>query len=186
MLERRPRGYEGINHETIGSDILSFLKAHPFPALMLGQQRMDELAEIRPDGWYPIEELLDIMDTIADRVGPEGLRVLGRKLYLVSHEGRIGPELRTARDVVYGIDAMYHFANRGEHIGGWVVTRFEPGRAELDKTTPHHCHMEEGILFQALATLNIPVTIEQPECLRKGDDLCRFVIHSVVKDHRWG
>jgi hypothetical protein len=47
--------------------------------------------------------------------------------------------LISARYVVYGIDDFYHFSNRGRNIGGWLVLRFEPGHAELFKTTPHHC-----------------------------------------------
>jgi hypothetical protein len=36
------------------------------------------------------------------------------------------------------------------------VVLFQPGKAELIKTTPHHCVMEEGILTEALLTLQIP------------------------------
>ena len=32
---------------------------------------------------------------------------------------------------------------------------FEPGKAELEKTTPHHCVMEEGIFSAALLALVI-------------------------------
>jgi hypothetical protein len=41
---------------------------------------------------------------------------------------------------------MYHHANRGTGIGGWKVLRFDAGYAELEKMTPHHCVMEQGIL----------------------------------------
>jgi len=80
---------------------------------------------------------------------------------------------------------MYRHANRGTAIGGWRVLRFEPGRAELEKTTPHLCTMEEGILTQALAALGIPVIIEQPACFRQGAAACHLVLTSRIADVRW-
>ena len=31
VLQRKPRGYVGLNHETLGSDILSVVAAVPLP-----------------------------------------------------------------------------------------------------------------------------------------------------------
>ncbi|HSC86702.1 MAG TPA: hypothetical protein VLC09_05500, partial [Polyangiaceae bacterium] len=92
---------------------------------------------------------------------------------------------KSARDVVYGIDGMYHHANRGSGIGGWKVLEFQPGYAELEKTTPHHCVMEQGILTAALTAVGCPSNVTQRACLREGADVCIFSISSALTDTRW-
>jgi hypothetical protein len=92
---------------------------------------------------------------------------------------------RSAADVIYGIDGMYHHANRGSAIGGWKVLRFDPGYAELEKTTPHHCVMEQGILSGALAAVKCPGIVSQKQCFRQGADACLYVISSSFTDERW-
>jgi len=86
---------------------------------------------------------------------------------------------------VHGIDGMYRAANRGTDIGGWAVLDFSPGKAVLEKTTPHHCVLEEGILEAALRAVNVTATIYQRTCFRKGADSCEIVISSHIVDGRW-
>jgi hypothetical protein len=103
----------------------------------------------------------------------------------MSHAARIKGVAQSARDILYGMDAMYRFANRGVAIGGWSVLEFQPGQATLEKTTPHHCAVEQGILTEALSLVGCPVNIEQSQCMRKGAESCLFVLTSSVVDARW-
>ena len=185
MSARRPRHYTSKDHETIGSDILSVLAAIRMPEQVLGKEMLQSLKVVKPEGWYPIRMLLDAMDRLFERVGRFGLLQMGRKLFEMSHAQQFKRLARSAADLVYGIDGMYRFANRGNGIGGWEVAIFQPGHAELVKTTPHHCVMEEGILSEALRTLEIPATVEQSQCLREGADHCRYVLRSPVTDEKW-
>lgn len=189
---RRPKGYEGIGHETIGSDILAV--RHALAALtgaenaatrLLGPVASERLAGIRPDEWYPIGWLLEMMETIEQRVGRFALLKLGRTLFKISHEQRIAEVARCGRDILYGIDGMYHHANRGEEIGGWRVLAFDGNRALLEKTTPHHCMMEEGILSQALSAVGSPAVISQTQCFRDGADTCKFSIVPAMQSAVW-
>jgi hypothetical protein len=182
-MERKPRGYVGGNHETIGSDILSVVRSLKLPELTLGKELCGKLTSVKPDGWYPIGWLLEAMEIIDARLGGDGLRQMGRLLFKLSHADRVAPA--SARDIVYGIDGMYHHANRGNGIGGWNVIDFKPGHAELDKTTPHHCAMEEGILGAALQAAGLPTTIKQRQCFRQGAESCVYVIDSTIADQRW-
>ena len=195
--ERWPRGYAGIEHETIGSDIVSVLKAlecvfpgEPLaglPERILGPKTVRELATISPNGWYPIAQLLDVLELAHRKVGDAGLRRIGRKLFQLSHKERARPAIKSARDVCNAIDKMYRHANRGSQIGGWRVLRFESGFAELEKTTPHLCFLEEGILTEALTTVmgGPHVLVSQTACFRSGAETCTFVVHSPVTDSRW-
>jgi hypothetical protein len=182
---RRPKGYVGRRHETIGSDILAVTRILRLPEQVLGAEEAEKLAKVDPTAWYPVEWLLDLMEALDKSVGHFGLMRMGRTLFELSHRERLIETARSARDVVYGIDGMYHHANRGIGIGGWRVIRFEPGRAELEKTTPHHCIMEQGILSGALAAVGCPSNVSQSQCFRQGADACVFVVSSALTDERW-
>ncbi len=181
--ERKPRGYVGADHMTIGSDILSVLATISEPERVLGGAMTHALRAVKPEGWYPIGLLLAAMERVSDKVGRFSLLEMGRKLFQMSHAKQF--HARTVADLVYGLNAMYRHANRGTNIGGWEVTVFFPGYAELIKTTPHHCVMEEGILSEALMTLGVPAVVGQTACFREGADHCRYVIQSPVTDDKW-
>lgn len=184
-MTRRPRGYVGVQHETIGTDILSVLNILKLPEQVLGSDDARRLSEINAESWYPIEWLLELMERLDKHVGSYGLLRMGRELFKLSHEARVTEVAKCARDIVYGIDGMYHHANRGRHIGGWKVLRFEPGFAELEKTTPHHCVMEQGILSAALSAVGCPSNVSQSRCFRRGAETCVYEVSSAFVDHRW-
>lgn len=181
----RPRGYDGVNHETIGSDILAALATIHQPVDVLGAAWVERLKSLKPDGWYPISMLLELLEHLEKRSGRAAVLKTGRQLFQDSHQGRVGETTKSAGDIVFGIDGLYHHANRGEGIGGWQVVEFRPGVAVLDKTTPHHCALEEGILHEALHTVGADAMIIQSKCLRAGADCCRFELRSAVRDARW-
>ncbi|MDP2345315.1 MAG: hypothetical protein Q8O67_30505 [Deltaproteobacteria bacterium] len=184
-MDRRPRDYIGTQHETIGSDILAVLKTLKDPNEVLGPDVVARLTALDPAGWYPIAQLLELMELLDRRVGAHGLLTMGRTLFKMSHERRTKQEATSAADIIFGLDGMYHFANRGIDIGGWKVVGFQPGKAQLTKNTPHHCGMEQGILDEALRLVGAPSRISQTECFRKGAEQCRFNVQSIITDERW-
>jgi hypothetical protein len=200
-MTRQPKGYVGTNHETIGSDLLAVTdslehlmrrddsqggqRSTLVIQQVLGEEAWKRLAGVTPNGWYPIAWMLETLETLHHKLGRYGLLRMGRTLFKRSHEARVLQSATSARDIVYGIDDMYKHANRGTAIGGWQVLSFAPGAAELEKTTPHHCVMEEGILAQALQAVGAPGMVSQRACFRDGAEACQFVITSTVIDRRW-
>ncbi len=182
---RRPQGYRGENHETIGSDVLSVLKVVTFPDTALGPKLAEELSRVKPNAWYPIAPLLDAMERLDQKLGRTGLVQMGRNIFRMSHRERVQQTAKSAADILYGLDAMYHHANRGRDIGGWRVTVFRPGYARMEKTTPHHCVVEEGILVEALDCVGVPAIVSQVQCLRSGSPLCEYELSSVITDETW-
>jgi len=190
---RKPFGYVGVRHETLGTDILSVQQA--LTALspnvrtannILGAENLEYLATVKPDGWYPVDILLDLLEQLDAQLGRYGLIKIGRTLFKMTHEARLRETTRTGYEIVAGFDSMYRHANRGEQIGGWKVLRFDSTSAELEKTTPHHCAMEEGIFTQALSAVGVSAVVTQPTCFRKGAAACRFEITPVGGNEHWG
>jgi hypothetical protein len=180
---RRPKGYLGVDHQVLGSDILSVLRILKMPEQVLGAEETKRLTDVDARAWYPVGWLIELMDTLDKHVGPYGLKRMGRALYEMSHQDF--SVAKSAREVLDALDDMYRHGNRGRHIGGWTVVRFERGYAEVDKTTPLHCMMEQGILSQALAGVGCPAVIGQSKCFREGADSCRFTIACPITDVRW-
>jgi hypothetical protein len=177
--------YQNPTHETLGSDILAAMQTLKYPEQVLGAPWVARLSSLQPDQWYPIGTLLELLDHLARRGGSASLVQMGRQLFRDSHQKRLTPELTSAGDVLFGIDAMYHHANRGENIGGWTVLRFGPGHALLRKTTPHHCALEEGILYEALHTVGAEALIVQATCMQQGAEACELELRSSVRDQKW-
>lgn len=185
MPIRRPRGYYGEDHTTLGSDILAVLKILKMPEQVLGKEEFDRLKRVQPNDWYPIEWLLGLMEILEAHVGRYGLMQLGRKLYESSHKQRVMLYCKNAHDVLYGLDQMYHHTNRGRGIGGWNVLSFEPGTAEVDNNTAHHCVMEQGMLTEALLSIGTACNVVQTRCFLDGADTCIYRITSAFVDKRW-
>lgn len=161
------------------------MKALHAPERALGPELAARLAKVKPDAWYPIGWLLEALEAMDQRLGTYALKNVGWKLFELSHAETLKKVASSAHDVLHGFDALYHNANRGKDIGGWKVLSFTPGRAEMEKTTPHHCVMEEGIMQEALRTLGVKSEVTQRQCFRKGAESCVFVVTSPVTDDRW-
>jgi hypothetical protein len=94
----------------------------PSPEKLLGAERVKKLTNaVQPLGWYPVKLLLALMEDLDKHAGHYGLLRMGRRRFELSHKTRV-PQ-NSARDVVYGIDEMYHFSNRGRNIGGRSPSR---------------------------------------------------------------
>jgi hypothetical protein len=183
---RRPKGYVGRDHETIGSDLLAVLAILKMPEQVLGAEEVEKLTAVEPNKWYPVGWMLELMAKLDERVGHYGLVRMGRMLFKLSHEEKVRASAKSARDIVYALDGMYRHANRGGGIGGWKVLKFESGYAELEKTTPHHCAMEQGLISAAFSVVGCPVMVSQSECFRTGASACLYTLSSSVTDERWG
>ncbi|MDP3274172.1 MAG: hypothetical protein Q8Q09_03185 [Deltaproteobacteria bacterium] len=184
-MKRAPQGYRGLRHETIGADILAVLDALTFPRGVLGDAVVDELEKIGASQWYPIDQLLNLLELLDKKVGPQGLRKTGRALFRRTHQKRTQEMAKCGRDIVYGIDGMYRFANRGIDIGGWNPVQFDAQIAVLEKSTPHHCMLEEGILDGALVAVGATSTVSQSQCFRKGAAMCIFEVRPLDASKGW-
>lgn len=185
MPVRRPRGYFGEEHTTLGSDILAVQKILKMPEQVLGSDEFERLKRVRADAWYPIEWLLGLTEILEAHVGRYGLMQLGRRLFEASHKDRVLQVAKSAKDILYGMDSIYHHHNRGRGIGGWRVLKFDGGYAEIEKNTPHHCVMEQGMLTEALLSVGCACNVIQTRCFLDGADTCVYDVTCAFADQRW-
>ena len=177
--------YQNPTHETLGSDILAVMQTVKYPEQILGAEWVERLRTVEPGNWYPIALLLELLEQLVKRGGRASLLQMGRQLFRDSHQERLAPALRCAGDVLFGIDAMYRHANRGQNIGGWEVLIFGPGHAVLRKKTPLHCAIDEGFLQEALHSVGAIALIVQTACMQTGAKACEFEVRSSLSDARW-
>lgn len=187
-----PRGYRGVDHETLGSDILAVDRGlcalAPSPATrraLLGPELFDWLQTVDRDTWYPVERLLDLLEHVGNRAGRYALIKVGRLVFEMGHREYVAQRVTDARSLLVGMDTLYRAMNRGQDIGGWRLLEFDRHGALLEKTTPHHCAMEEGILAEALTAIDAPSVISQQVCRRDSGDVCLFVVSPVTASARW-
>lgn len=181
-----PRGYVGLDHEVQGIGILSLLDAILVPEQILGRAMMTRLRTVKPTAWYPIADMLEILKELDRKISPDAMRKVGQTVLLQLLVSPFRQLATSPYTFLHAMDQLYHVVNRGTDIGGWKVVSCEPGKALMEKTAPHHCVMEEGILDAGLRALGAPSVILQTSCCRLGADTCRFAISSRVTDARWG
>ena len=184
-LTRKPKGYVGLNHMTRGGDIVSILKVLHSPELTLGEENYRRLSLMSATSWYPIATLLEMLELLGKKLGAPGLKSVGWNIFATFHSEEARKHFDNVHDLLHALDAMYHAGNKGHRIGNWTVTDFRPGYALLEKTTPHHCAMEEGIVEEAVRTMGVKATVDQLECFRNGAPCCIFRVQSPVTDQRW-
>ena len=184
-VKRLPRGYKSSNHETIGADLLSLVDAILMPEQILGKELTQRLRMASPKGWYPVADVLDPLEQLNRKLSPDSLRRVGQTIFRNGPEAEFRRRVFSARDFFHSMDHLYHVANRGSDIGHWTVVSFDEDSAVLEKTTPHHCIMEEGIIAAGLRVLNVPAVIYQTSCFRAGAESCRFVVTSHLCSSRW-
>ena len=184
-MRRFPKGYLGFDHVTRGGDLLAVLDAIIGPDFILGATLAQKIRKLKPDEWVPIALLMELYEKLSEKLGPYHMKQVGWTIVKRYHASDVLKRFHSAEEVVYALDALYRQGNRGTAIGGWKVTLFTPTRCEMEKTTPHHCGMEEGIVEEMMRTLGISTTVYQTDCLRKGSDLCRFVIEPKGSNPPW-
>jgi hypothetical protein len=183
-MQRLPKGYRGIGHQTIGSDLLGIVGTLKMPDIVLGKELAQRMREIKPDGWYPIAQLEEIMEKVRHMQGTFAMRQMGRNLFDASHAAYVRANVHSVRQLLESMDDVYRRANRGTDIGGWKLTAFDPAQAVLEKNTIHDCIMEEGIILQAIDTVGARANVSQTLCFRRGDEFCRYQV-TAMGDRAW-
>lgn len=182
---RRPRGYLGLNHTTRGGDILAVLQAVNLPEQTLGKELVARLRNVEAEKWYPATDMFELLERLDAKLGGYHLRQVGWTIVQKYHAAQVKEHFTSAQELLKAFDGLYREANRGQQIGGWKLLSFNDTQASMEKTTMHHCGMEEGILEELLRTLGVYSKIVQVKCVREDDDCCQYTIEPRSSDSRW-
>ncbi len=129
--------------------------------------------------------LLEGLEALDAKLGSFGLKHVGWELFklLARRDVPSGREVR--RNLVYGLDGMYHHANRGQgdrRVEG--VLRFDRACAELERPPRTTAVMEEGILEEAMRTLDQGLGFAA-RVLPQGRRGVPLRVKSPIVDARW-
>src|SRR5215831_6946133 len=94
-------------HQIKGAQILSAVRSLNLPHLVLGADLVENLEKVDEDSWYPFSWFSEIVGRLERKMGPGGMRKLGRTFFAVAFEPELRGRAQSARDVLYGFDAMY-------------------------------------------------------------------------------
>lgn len=184
-LQRRPKGYVGLNHTVHGGDILAVMSVLSSPEVLLGKELVQRLANVQPKEWYPVADLFDLLERLDQKLGTFHLKQVGWTIVKKFHAADAKANFHNAADLLKALDTMYRQNNRGVQIGGWKVLSFDDSGALMEKTTAHHCGMEEGIVEELLRTIDVWSKVSQPKCFRLGADCCTYRIEPKKLTPRW-
>lgn len=190
------KAYRGVNHEVQGHELLAVRDAINWlspdkspPAVrdlcvrLLGEARVAQLDATSPPQWYPAPVLLGMLRAIFEKVGPNGIRRVGRASIQRALSAADRERYKTARALFDDLDAIYRRTNRGTAIGGWKLLGSTDTEARLEYTAPYVCVAQEGFLVEAAAALGVPVIVSQQACVRQGADACVFSVAHTLERH---
>lgn len=98
--------------------------------------------ELREDHYVSVQRWLDALAEIRDEVGEPTLREVGRHIV---ENADFPPELKTVKDVLLALDAIYHLNHRGE-VGHYVSSVEQGGAIVVRCETPYPRAFERGLV----------------------------------------
>ena len=191
--------YQLSDIEVPGHGILSFMDALQFfqsiGKSILNQEKIGKLVDgnyvIEPDVWYPMENMLTILQIVKAKTGPNTLKQVG---YKTPENVQFPPDIDSIHKAIQSINIAYHLNHRkagipmfnqatGQMTGGIGHYGYEavPNSKKIISVcaNPYPSEYDEGILqamarkFEANAMVKLDET--QPS-RRKGDKSCTFII----------
>lgn len=131
------------NVEVLGGVIMSILEGMgDYKAI--GQKILSEngIDEINPEGWYPLQNLLDAMKIVSDKLGADTLYLIGSKIPEVA---MFPPGIENLEQGMPLIDMAYHMNHRNGEIGSYSFKMIDENTAEMVAHNPYPCDFDRGL-----------------------------------------
>ena len=160
--------------EVNGQTIQSFLKAadsHRDTIVRILAE--NQIPDPKPGLWYPQHAWLSAFRTIAEKIGPEALYAIGRKIPESADWPAHIDSLEKALD---SIDIAYHMNHRGGAIGHYLFEKKAERMGIMICNEPYPCDFDRGII-EAVAskfTTKFQLTHQGETCRKKGDACCVY------------
>jgi hypothetical protein len=137
------------------------------------------IADPQPDRWYSQQAWLNAFKVISDKLGPNTLFQIGKK---IPENAAFPPEINTIEAALASIDVAYHMNNRGGKIGNYAYKSTGPRGGKMVCDNPFPCDFDRGIVT-AMATRfapagSVPKVLHDDACpcRRTGGNSCTYLI----------
>ena len=161
--------------EINGQTILATIDGLGDVARAAFQQR--GVAAIDPDGWYPQQMWLDVLQEL-DQSGAENLVSVGMK---IPEHAIFPPEINSLHSALASIDVAYHMNHRGGEIGHYHYEKVGDNHARLVCDNPFPSDFDYGIIYAmtrryAEQGMDFKVVRAESPCRHNRDDYCIYEV----------
>jgi hypothetical protein len=121
----------------------------------------------RPDGWYSQQAFLDALKEIAERIGPNTMRQIGKNVALVVP---LPPEIDTLEKALSGISQGFKASHRGGTVPRMEFIKTGENAAKIVSGTPYPTELEMGMLagYAARFGKTIKISLDKSQPMRNS------------------
>lgn len=178
----RLRRYDS-SAEAKGQTILSIVDSASGVSAVFERKTRDILADNGiedpdPNEWYPLENYLRALDTIADEVGENTVRQIGKG---IPEQAEWPPDVTTAVGGLESVAVAYDMNHRGGNIGGYEVVDTDSNSATVRCENPYSCALDQGIVHGTVdkfADRGAFVRVDESgtDCRTDGGTACTYEV----------
>lgn len=160
-----------------GASVRAFVSALGF----YGARGLQILAESgipdpQPAEWYPLQAYLDAQRAVYERVGPNTLARIGRKLV---QEATFPPGFDSIHDALATLDDDYHTRHQGPGVGGFRYRRTGDRSCTVQVRNPYPCELDRNVVEELCRRFkpdSVPAVFvrhaDEQSCRKHGADAC--------------
>lgn len=145
-------------------------------AMLAGFARKDELANLDPKTFYPIDLYLELCKYLEGRLGTYAFLRLGRKMGTAVMNRAFPPEVSSVEAAIAHINTAHQMFCKPA-VGKFEIVDRGPANVSVEITTPYNCVLQEGLFYEMAIRYGAPnATVTHGVCRRQGAPACRFEV----------
>jgi hypothetical protein len=135
---------------------------------------------IYADQWYSLEAVSKVLLTIAEQLGPEMVRKIGRR---IPEFAAFPPRINSFEKALYALEIGYGLNHRGTNIGSYSVTQLSETEFAVDSDAYYPCELDMGLIEAMVTRFSVgdhQASVYHDDtdpCRKRGDNQCRYRIN---------
>jgi len=165
--------------EVIGDSILALVDGMgAFRSAALQILRQLGIEDPQPGEWYNQQAFLSAFREIAEKIGPNTLKVIGRT---IPEKAIRPPTINSIESALSALDVAFHMNHRGGEIGNYTVNKNGARSATIRCDNGYPCAFDLGLITGFATKFKKPgenpkITHSKGPCRMNGGDYCEYVI----------
>jgi hypothetical protein len=137
------------------------------------------IVDLQEERWYPQQAWLSVFRTIAEKLGPATLRLIGTK---ITETALWPPTVNSVEAALASIDIAYQMNHRGGDIGHYRFDKTGKKSGVVVCQNPYPCDFDLGIIEATVKRFSPdgvhPQVIHDAAkpCRKKGDASCTYQV----------